>query len=128
MKTLTVLVAILLVVVPAATGAQDAQKQKTVNVTGVWESTVEAPQGTLTSTATYKQDGEELTGTHVGQMGELKLKGTVKGSAITYMLTIDMGGEQLTITYSGTVDGDTINGTADFGGMGSGKWAAKRKK
>lgn len=128
MKKLAVLVAMLLAVVPASVSAQAAQKEKTVNVTGVWESTVESPQGTLTSTATYKQEGEELTGTHVGQMGELKLKGTVKGSAVTYTITLDMGGQQLVITYSGTVDGDTINGTADFGGMGSGKWTVKRKK
>jgi hypothetical protein len=107
-------------------GAQE--KEKAIDVTGAWESTLESPQGSRTSTANYKQTGEELTGTHVGQMGELPLKGTVKGKAISYQITLDMGGQQLTITYSGTIDGDTITGTADFGGMGSGNWTAKRKK
>ena len=128
MKKLAVLVAMLLVVAPATLGAQDTQKEKAVDVTGVWESTVESPQGTLVSTATYKQDGETLTGTHVGQAGELALKGTVKGTVITYQITVDMGGQQLTITYSGNVDGDRISGTADFGGMGSATWTVKRKK
>ena len=128
MKKLAALVAMLLVVAPATPGAQDTQKEKAVDVTGVWESTVESPQGTLVSTATYKQDGEVLTGTHVGQAGELPLKGTVKGNVITYQITVDLGGQSLTITYSGKVDGDSISGTADFGGMGSGTWTVKRKK
>lgn len=128
MKKLAVLVAMLLVVAPATLDAQGAQKGKAVDVTGVWESTIEAPQGTLVSTATYKQDGEVLTGTHVGQAGEFALKGTVKGNVITYQITVDLGGQSLTITYSGKVDGDSISGTADFGGMGSGTWTVKRKK
>lgn len=128
MKKLAALVAMLLLVAPVAPGAQDAQKEKPVDVTGTWESTIESPQGTLTSVATYKQDGETLTGTHVGQAGELPLKGTVKGNVITYQITVDMGGQQLTITYSGTVEGDTISGTAEFGGMGSATWTVTRKK
>ena len=127
MNKLTSLVAMLAVaVVPAF--AQDAPKDKKVDVTGTWESTVESPQGTISSIATYKQEGEKLTGTHVGQMGEVSLKGTVKGNEINYTITVDMDGQQLTITYSGKVDGDTITGNADFGGMGSGTWTVKRKK
>ncbi|MDO8836981.1 MAG: hypothetical protein Q7V01_15370 [Vicinamibacterales bacterium] len=126
MKKLACLVVALII---AGVGLAGAQEQgKGIDVTGSWESTVESPQGAMTSAATYKQTGEELTGTHVGQMGELQLKGTVKGNAVSYQITIEMGGQQLTIIYSGTVNGDTITGTADFGGMGSGNWTAKRKK
>lgn len=117
-----------LVVIAMPLYAQDGQKPAAIDVTGKWESTVESPQGSLVSAATYKQEGETLTGTHVGQMGELVLKGTVKGDQIAYTITVDAGGQQLTITYSGKISGDTITGTADFGGMGSGNWTVKRKK
>jgi len=127
MKGLAALVAALLVFAAAASRAQEAP-QKPVNVTGAWESKVDSPQGSVASTANYKQDGETLTGAHVGEYGELPLKGTVKGSAISYSVTLDIGGQQLTITYSGKVDGDAITGNADFGGMASGAWTAKRKK
>ena len=90
--------------------AQDTAKEKKVDVTGVWEMTVESPQGSMTITATYKQEGETLTGTHVSEMGEAPLKGTVKGVDIAYTLTIDMGGQQFTIAHTGKVDGDTIKG------------------
>ena len=32
------------------------------------------------------------------------------------------------LAYTGKIDGDTITGTVDFGGMGSSAWTAKRKK
>jgi len=127
MKRLAVLLALAaLVAVPLY--AQDAPKDKKIDVTGTWESLVESPQGNLASTANYKQEGETLTGTHVGQMGEVPLKGTVKGNVIAYTITVDAQGQQFTITYSGKIEGDTITGTADFGGMGTATWTVKRKK
>jgi len=127
MKKLAALVAaVALTALPVL--AQEAAKEKKVDVTGTWELTVESPQGAMTITANYKQEGESLTGSHVSEMGESPLKGTVKGVDITYTLTIDAGGQQFTITHTGKVDGDTIKGTADLGAMGSMNWTAKRKK
>lgn len=116
--------------VAAAVGllAQAPSQASKVDVTGSWESTIESPQGNATSAATYKQEGEKLTGTHVGQMGELPLSGTVKGTDITFTITIDAEGQKFVLTYTGKVDGDTIKGTVDFGGMGTATWTAKRKK
>ncbi len=108
--------------------AQEAAKDKKVDVTGAWEMVVDSPQGQMTMTANYKQEGETLTGTHVSEMGELPLKGTVKGATIEYTITVDFGGQSMTIKHTGTVDGDTMTGTADLGDMGSMKWTAKRKK
>lgn len=108
--------------------AQEAAKEKKVDVTGTWEVTAESPQGTMTLTAIYKQEGETLTGTHISEMGEAPLKGTVKGADILYTLTIDAQGQQFTITHTGKVDGDTITGTAEIGEFGTIKWTAKRKK
>ncbi len=124
MKTLAaVLVAVAVALVPVA--AQDAKK---IDITGTWEMTVESPQGQMVITANYKQAGETLTGTHVSEMGEASLKGTVKGADIEYTLTLDMGGEQMSIVHKAKVEGDTIKGSADIGGMGTITFTAKRKK
>jgi len=128
MKRQILFAALALVVASAGLVAQDPPKVQKIDVTGVWELTVESPQGAMTSTATYKQDGEKLTGTHVGQMGELPLAGTVKGADIAYTITIEAQGQQFTMTYTGKINGDAITGTVDFGGMGSASWSAKRKK
>jgi hypothetical protein len=129
MRTLTVVVAALALAAAVPVLAQEQPKEKKVDVTGTWEVSVESPQGMLTLTATYKQDGEKLTGTQVGgPMGEEHLEGTVKGNEIAYSITIDVQGQQFTLSYSGKIDGETITGTVDFGGMGSSSWTAKRKK
>ena len=108
--------------------AQDAAKPKPVDITGSWELTVESPQGTMVITANFKQDGETLTGTHVSEMGESPLKGTVKGADVEYTLTIDMGGQQMSIVHKAKVDGDTMKGSADIEGMGTIAFTAKRKQ
>ena len=108
--------------------AQDAAKPKAVDITGSWDLTVESPQGTMVITANFKQEGETLTGTHVSEMGESPLKGTVKGVDVEYTLTIDMGGQQMSIVHKAKVDGDTMKGSADIEGMGSIAFTAKRKR
>ena len=108
--------------------AQDAAKPKAVDITGSWEMTVETPQGTMVITANFKQDGETLTGTHVSEMGEAPLKGTVKGADVEYTLTLDMGGQQMSIVHKAKVDGDTMRGSADIEGMGTIAFTAKKKQ
>lgn len=107
--------------------AQDAAKPKPVDISGTWEMTVESPQGQMTITAKYKQDGETLTGSHISEMGESPLKGTVKGADVEYALTVDMGGQQMSIVHKAKVDGDTMRGSADIEGMGTIAFTAKRK-
>ena len=127
MKRIAVLLlAVALSVVPVV--AQEAAKDKKIDITGAWEMTVESPQGAMNITIEYKQEGETLTGKHVSEMGEAPLKGTVKGNEIVYTLTMDMGGQQFSIVHKGKVDGDTIAGTAELGEMGTMNWTAKRKK
>jgi hypothetical protein len=118
--------AVALAVAPVV--AQDAAKPKAVDITGSWEMTVESPQGTMVITANFKQDGEKLTGTHVSEMGEAPLKGTVKGADVEYTLTLDMGGQQMSIVHKAKVDGDTMRGSADIEGMGTIAFTAKRKQ
>jgi hypothetical protein len=124
MKTLAlVLIAVAVALVPI--GAQDAKK---IDITGAWEMTVDSPQGQMIITANYKQDGETLTGNHASEMGDMPLKGTVKGADIEYTVTLDMGGQAMSILHKAKVEGDTIKGTASLGEMGSFTFTAKRKK
>jgi hypothetical protein len=129
---LAVALACLVFVAAAPVCAQDAPKPDAkpaaVDVTGVWDMTVESPQGAMDIVATYKQEGEKLTGTQASPMGEVALNGTVVGNEIKYVINIDMNGQQMTISFAGKVDGDAMAGVFDFGGMGSAAWSAKRRK
>ena len=136
MKRLLPIVCVLALFAPAVALAQDppkpeppkqdAPKQETVDVTGVWDMLVDTPQGQMNIVGTFKQEGEKLTGTQASPMGEVALEGTVIGTEIKYTIVIDMQGQQMTIVFGGKVEGDTMNGIFELGGMGSSTWSAKK--
>lgn len=113
--------ALSVILVPAASAADNA------NVNGEWAITVETPNGTGTPTVTFKQDGENLTGTYKGRLGETGLKGTIKGNDIKFTITVNFQGQDLAIEYSGTVDGDSMKGKAKFGDAAEGNFTGKKK-
>jgi len=103
-------------------------KPATVDVTGVWDMSVETPNGPIQNVGTLKQEGEKLTGTLASQMGEVALEGTVIGDEIKYVINIDMQGQQMSIAFAGKVDADKMTGLFEFGGMGSAAWSATKRK
>jgi hypothetical protein len=126
-----VIVATLAIAVSAFAQDKPKEPQKDapkIDVTGTWDMAVETPQGTMTLSSTFKQEGEKLTGTQSSQMGETALEGTVKGADIAFVIVFDMQGQQMTITYAGKIDGESMSGTIEFGSFGSSTWTAKKKK
>ena len=112
----------------AQEGAKPAEKSAAVDVTGVWDMSVETPNGTIDNIATLKQEGEKLTGTLSSQMGEIAMEGTVVGNEIKWVLNIDMGGQQVAIAFAGKIEGETMAGVFEMGGMGTASWTAKKRK
>ena len=105
-----------------------ARQDAAANVAGEWQLTIDTGQGTGTPTVTFQQDGEKLTGTYSSQVfGEQKVTGSVKGSAITFGFTATMEGNAFTITYSGTVEKDTMKGKVKLGDLGEGTFTGKKK-
>ena len=129
---LAIALACLVAVTALPVYAQEAPRQDAkpavVNVTGVWDMSVETPNGTIDNVATLKQEGEKLTGTLASQMGEIAMEGTVVGNEIKWVLNIDMGGQQVAIAFAGKVDGETMAGVFEMGGMGTAAWNAKKRK
>jgi hypothetical protein len=116
----------------APADAQEAPKPDakpaTVDVNGVWDMVVEAPQGPVDVVTTFKQEGEKITGTQASPMGEIGIEGTVVGNEIKWILNLDMGGQQMSIAFAGTVEGETMAGVFEMGGMGTAAWNAKKRK
>ncbi|MEZ5293083.1 MAG: hypothetical protein R2745_18525 [Vicinamibacterales bacterium] len=113
------------VAVSLATGLALAQK---VDVTGDWAFTVETGAGSGTPAVSFKQDGEKLTGTYNGQLGNTTLSGTVKGTAIQFSFTGEIQGQTFDVAYTGTVDGANMKGSmSGAGGQLTGTFTAKKK-
>ncbi len=121
-------VAAVAVVAMVAFATGDARAQGKVDVTGKWQLTVDSAAGTGTPTATFKQDGEKISGHYSSQqLGEADFTGSVKGMTITFSFNADAGGVALAVTYTGTLEGkDAMKGKVVLGELGEGTWTAKR--
>jgi hypothetical protein len=88
------------------------------NVEGKWYFTVVTPTVTGNPVFTFKQDGNKLTGTYSGKLGEADVTGTIKGNDIKFQFTTDpKAGPAI---YTGKVDGNKMSGTIDFAGKAKG--------
>jgi hypothetical protein len=78
-------------------------------------------------TVVFQQDGEKLTGTYTGQMGQYPLEGTFTDKKIAFTVSVNMQGNEIALVYTGTLEADgTLKGTVDLGGMASGTWTGKK--
>ncbi len=107
--------------------AAAARAQK-VDITGDWTFAVETGMGSGTPAITFKQDGEKLTGTYSGTLGNTTFTGTVKGTAVEFSFTTEAQGQSIDVVYKGTVDGTSMKGTvAMAGGQLNGTFTGTKK-
>jgi len=97
------------------------------DVTGTWNMTVESQAGTGSPVFTLKQNGEAVTGTYKGQFGEAPVTGTFKANVLTLTYNMSAQGMDLKITYTGTVDGNSIAGKMTLGDMGEGTFKGTKQ-
>lgn len=101
---------------------------QTVNMTGEWEVNLKTPRGDFKVKATIKQEGEKISGLAKGPLGvrSAPIQGAIDGRQIKVSCTFHVEGNDLLFTLTGEVDGDSMKGKADFGGLAEGSWTAKR--
>ncbi|HET8549821.1 MAG TPA: hypothetical protein VFL57_17550 [Bryobacteraceae bacterium] len=80
------------------------------DVSGKWKATFTAPGGeTRENIITLQAEGDKLTGTVSGRMGEAKIQdGTVNGDEVTFVVVRSFNGEDVKITYKGKVTGNKM--------------------
>ena len=109
---------------PAAAKASGAASAGESN----WDVVFSTPNGDVSAKLAVKQDGETLSGMVHGQppMGDVPLKGTLKGDVLEIKYTIKFDGNDLPITMKGKLTGAEIKGSADYGGMAEGEFKGKK--
>ncbi len=106
----------------ASTGAAFAFSSP---VDGEWDGMFSTPGGSRTFKVILRANGENLTGTAKRASGDLPITGTIKGDIVTFSYTISYQGNDLTMSFSGKLDGDKMSGTVLFGSTEEG-WSATR--
>lgn len=94
------------------------------DISGTWSFEVVTDAGSGTPKFVFKQDGEKLSGTYSGQLGEAKVTGTVKGQDVTF--SFDIGAA---VVYQGKIDesGRKITGKCDIGGQATGTFTGTKQ-
>jgi opacity protein-like surface antigen len=117
-RILTTLAIVLLFAAMASALAAD--------ISGTWNATVNLGDQTGSPTFVFKQDGEKLTGTYSGALGDARLSGTIKSSEIAF----DFEASGIAVHYAGklSADGRKIEGTVDYSGQASGTFTATRRE
>ena len=96
------------------------------DILGNWEFVVNSDAGSGSPSFSFRQDGEKLTGTYSGALGEAQLTGTVKGDAIEF--SFEPPGANGVVRYKGKIESATkMKGELDMGDMGKGTWTATKR-
>ena len=123
-------IARLSVVAALLLGAATATAQRMLaDFGGVWNVTVEGPQGAMNSVLTLKQIADTVAGDFESELGKAPVSGMVKGDSIKFSFGIDMGGQMLSIQGVGALkDKDNMAGTVEAVGMGGFPFTATKKQ
>jgi hypothetical protein len=95
-------------------------------VDGNWNLVMSTPMGDRNATLSLKSAGTALTGTQGADGNSAEIfDGTVNGEEIAWKVSIT-NPMPLTLAFTGTVSGDSINGEMGVGMMGSFPFTGKR--
>jgi hypothetical protein len=90
-----------------------------MSVDGTWNLVVKSPMGDQPSTLTLKAEGATLTGTAAAQGNTNPIaNGKVDGDTVSWSNSITTP-FPMTLEFTGTVAGDTLNGSVKAGSFGS---------
>jgi hypothetical protein len=96
-------------------------------VDGTHEIQIETPMGARPATLTLVSDGAALSGKFGSQQGEQAWDGgSVDGNDVAWSNNFSGAMGPMQLDFKGTVDGDTLSGTVQFGAFGAGTFSGQR--
>jgi len=94
---------------------------------GKWNGEVTTPRGTQVLVFDFHVDGATLTGKVTTPRGSTDItNGKVDGDNISFDQVMSFNGNDMTINYTGKVDGETIKMTRKVGDFGSSDFVVKK--
>jgi len=128
-------VVVLAFTVPVMSQTKDPVKEppkepvKEINISGVWEFTMQTQNGDMVSDVTFTQEKETLKVNMAGPQGmPLTGAGTVKEGVAQWSVTISGSNGDFTISFKGKIDGEKMSGEVQMGDFGTSSWSGIKKK
>ena len=123
MKAANLIRLFVIVMVLAAGGMTAVQAADVADIAGNWELEVVTSNGAGYPILDLKQDGQKISGTYAGQLGNSDVSGKIKGN--DFKVSFEINGQY--VVCSGKVDGNQMSGTVDMGSNGSGTFTGEKK-
>jgi hypothetical protein len=109
--------------------AQQVPAPKPVDLSGVWEITMQTPQGEMKMDATFVQKDDAFKVTMPSPMGdEMKGEGKVKGNEVQWTMNISTPNGDLQLGFKAKVDGEKMTGEIQMGDFGTSTFSGAKKK
>jgi hypothetical protein len=106
--------------------ASTAVLAEDVDIVGSWQVNITAGQAQGRSAPlVLRREGTNVVGTISTPQGDQNVEARVTGKAVMLWFSVRTQNGLTNVTMKGTVDGDVMNGTIDYG-SGQGEWTAKR--
>lgn len=84
------------------------------SIGGTYTITIDVPGSPLGATLNFAQQGTNLTGTMVSQLGTSQISnGKATSNGFSFTTTVQFGGQSIDISVIGTVSGNQVTGTVD---------------
>ena len=96
------------------------------NLSGQWDLKMKFSASTVDQTLIIEQKDTSLIGTHVASIGSRDLDGTLHGSEVTIRSSYTKDGVRINFSFTGTTDGNTMQGKVSLSEYGDAQWTAKR--
>jgi hypothetical protein len=98
------------------------------DISGSWKGTADAGNGPIERTFVFKVSGNTLTGETTSEMlGKSTITdGKVDGNNLSFTIKANFQGNDVVLTYKGTVSGDTMKLTSQFPDGPTIEWAVKK--
>ena len=96
------------------------------NLSGQWDLKMKFSASTVDQTLIIEQKDTSLIGTHVASIGSRDLDGTLHGSEVTIRSSYTKDGVRINFSFTGTTDGNTMQGKVSLSEYGDAEWTAKR--
>lgn len=93
------------------------------SVAGTWMLDVNLDAGSGQATFQLQVEGNRITGTYNGVLGEQAVTGTVEGNVVRFGFESPDAGE---VRFDGVLEGTTLEGTCEYGLLGSGTFRGRK--
>jgi len=112
---------------PPKFSAPEIPQGPPAKVAGIWKVQMKYLCGEGSQRFLLEQQGDGVTGVHQGEIYNGNLTGKVHAQQVRLRSTMPVGGNEIQYSFSGTVRGDSMNGTVALGEYGDAEWSATRE-